>query len=521
VALAADLGRSRPLRLAAQVTGGKEADLSNVFAGRVAVHLAGDQAGRPDAHETFLFAVNQILRFAPNLSISLPDSEFDLAQQVRALAKGIVAPGAEIPLIVDDHSAIVTLTIGTALAPTTTGVAVSSSGWLARTLTSASEASLLPEPTGPLNPLGALAAACLGAGQVFMALAGVPLLDEPVELSLFDRTCGAPGQLTDGPPLPVGALELDSLLVGCGAVMNGFAYTLVRLPVKGRARAVDRQRLRTENIGPYVLSSLELLGIEKAQVLARALAPQINVIPYAEDFDPLFTVRLERGHFPLPPIVVAGLDNVVTRHTVQRLWPAILIDMGAGGSTAQVILKRRAEPGMCLLEALHVPPWEQGDVERLASESGLALRSVRAMDSPISEQDVLDAPSELRGALATARELKMLRCGFIRARALDHERQSEEFAAAAPFVVAYSGVVAAAELMKEMMGVNQPGSMRYQASHTSLRTRAVSPPALKDCECARIAGTRTFTAPGPLMPPWRSARGEEHLCQLSGPELVR
>lgn len=485
--MAADLGRSRPLRLAARVTGAEEADLANVFTGRVAVHLAGDQAGRPDARESFLFAVNQILRFAPNLSISLPAGESELAQEVRALAKGIVAPEAEIPLIVDDHSAMVTLTIGTTIAPATTGVAVSSSGWLARTLTSAGEASLLPEPTGQPNPLGALAAACLGAGQVFMALAGVPLLDEPVEVSLFDRTCGAPGQLTDGPPLPVGALELDALLVGCGAVMHGFAYALVRLPIKGRARAVDRQRLRTENIGPYVLSSVELLGIEKAQVLARALAPQIDVIPYAEDFDPLFTVRLERGHFPLPPIVVAGLDNVVTRHTVQRLWPQILIDMGAGGSTAQVIVKRRAEPGMCLLEALQVPSGELGDVERLARESGLAQGSVRAMDSPISEQDVLDAPSELRGALATAREHKMLRCGFIRARALEHERQSEEFAPAAPFVVAYSGVVAAAELMKELMDVNQPGSMRHQASYASLRTRTVSAPAREDCECARIA----------------------------------
>jgi molybdopterin/thiamine biosynthesis adenylyltransferase len=482
-----DEQRSRPLRLAAQLTGTDDSDLAKVFTQRVAVRLPADQAECADARETFLFAVNQILRFCPNLSISLRAGEHELADQVRALAKTIVGPDSEIPLIRGDRTAAVTLTIGTALTPGTPAIAVSSSGWRARMLTSAGEASTLPEPSGAPNPIGALAAACLGAGQVFMKLAGMPLLADPVEVSLFGRTSGTPGELSDGPALPCRPLELDALLVGCGAVMNGFAYTLVRLPVEGRARAVDRQRLRRENVGPYVLSSLELLGTEKARVLQRALAPRIAVSTYTEDFDPLFTVRIERGHFPLPPVVVAGLDNVVTRHTVQRLWPKVLIDMGGGGATAQVILKRRGESGMCLLEALQVPPGELDDVERLARESGLAQESVRAMDSLISEQDVIDAPSELRDALAAARRAKMLRCGFIRARALDHERPTEDFAAAAPFVVAYSGVVAAAELMKELTDVNQPGSMRHQASFISMRTRTVSPPAQESCECAGIA----------------------------------
>ena len=58
------------------------------------------------------------------------------------------------------------------------------------------------------------------------------------------------------------------------------------------------------------------------------------------------------------------------------------------------------------------------------------------------------------------------------------------FAAAAPFVVAYAGVLAAAELTKELMGVNQPGSMRYQLSFESWRTRTISPAPRDDCECS-------------------------------------
>jgi hypothetical protein len=268
--------------------------------------------------------------------------------------------------------------------------------------------------------------------------------------------------------------------------MHGFAYALRRLPVVGQARAVDRQRLRDENLGPYVNATLDLRGVEKAEVIRRVLAPKIDVTPYPEDFDPLFTVRLEHRHFPLPPIVVAGLDRVVTRHTVQRLWPEVLIDMGASGETAQVIVKRRTEDGACVLELLAAVPDEEDDLARLAAESGLAAELIRdEMDRPITESDVAAAPPELKTALEKARRRGLLRCGFIRTRALDHERADDDFVAAVPHVVALSGVVAAAELVKELMGVNQPGSLRYQFSLVSNRGRAIAPRADVGCECRR------------------------------------
>src|SRR5207244_2624455 len=81
-------------------------------------------------------------------------------------------------------------------------------------------------------------------------------------------------------------------------------YAVRRRPLAGKARAVDRQRLRAENMGPYVLAAHDLVGVEKTAIIRDALAPAITVTPYAEDLDPLFTVRLSRGHFSLPPIVV-------------------------------------------------------------------------------------------------------------------------------------------------------------------------------------------------------------------------
>lgn len=478
------LERSRPLRAAAEATGRDEHELAGQFARRrVLIRLEDRVADDVGARETFLYAVNQTLRFCPNVSISVPPAALELIAETRALAVGINGPDAVVPLVADDPEVDMTLIVGIDVAPMGPSVVVNSSGWVARMTTSASRITRLPKALAPPNAIGALAAACLGVAQVFHVLAGESLTGEPIELSLFERTDGAFGTLPVGPPLPATRLELDALLVGCGGVMHGFAYAVKRLPVSGRARAVDRQRLRSENIGPYVLASHDLVGVEKAEIVRAALAPTIAVTAYAEDFDPLFTVRLERGHFPLPPIVVAGLDRVTTRHTVQRLWPELLIDMGAGGETAQVVLKRRNEPGLCVLEALTIPPAEQDDVARLAADSGLSDDAIREMDRPVTADDVAAAPPDRRDALEVARRRRLLRCGFIRTRALDHEEVDQDFAAAAPFVVAYSGVVAAAELVKELMGVNARGSLRYQLSFASGRCRAVSPAARHDCEC--------------------------------------
>jgi hypothetical protein len=324
----------------------------------------------------------------------------------------------------------------------------------------------------------------MAAGQVFHFLAGRPLAIAAVEISLFERAQGAPGMLSAGPVLPTMPLELDALIVGCGGVTHGFVYALQRLPVVGQARAVDRQRLREENLGPYVNATLDLIGVEKAEIVRRLLAPRIGITSYAEDFDPLFTVRLERGHFRLPPMVIAGLDRVVTRHTVQRLWPEVLIDMGAGGETAQVIIKRHTEDGACVVELLVPSPDEQDDLSRLVAESGLERDVIRhEMDRPINAADIAGAPTQLRPALEDARQHGLLRCGFLRTRALDHEPDTHEFAAAVPHVVAFAGIVAAAELVKELTDRNQLGSLQYQFSFVSNRARAVAPRAEPHCEC--------------------------------------
>jgi hypothetical protein len=154
-------------------------------------------------------------------------------------------------------------------------VAVTASGWCARVATSASGVDALPPAHVPANELAALAAACLGSGQVFLALVGRPLLAGPLELSLFDLTTGAPGDLDVGPALPP-SIELDAFVVGCGGVTNWFAYASARTTLTGRVEAVDKQSLRPENMGPYVCATQARLGIPKAEVIRDVLMSALS-----------------------------------------------------------------------------------------------------------------------------------------------------------------------------------------------------------------------------------------------------
>lgn len=472
-----EIRRSRPLRGAAQLAGVDEAETQRRFTGKcVLVRLATDCMSDTNARETFLFAVNLCLRF---VDVSVVGADSEIAFAAERLANEITRSS------LSTAQPDVILLVGNDVSHDSPSVSVCSDGWLARMATS--ESSIDALPGGRVNILGALAAACLGASQIFHFLAGIGLAERPLELSLHTLEQGAVGTLPTGPALPAD-LDLDALLVGCGGVMHGFVYALKRLTIKGDAIAVDRQRLREENLGPYVASRIQDLELEKAKFVGDYLGPAIDVVPYDEDFYPLFTTRLDRGHVPLPPIVVSGLDRVTPRHIVQRLWPELLIDMGAGGETAQLIVKRRGSNNACLLELLDRPAAEADELDRLSEESGFDPERIRdEMDGPISSEDVARAPDELRESMEAARQRGQLRCGFIRTRALDHEPSGDDFVAAVPFVVAFAGILAAAELVKQM--TEPTGGLRYQFSFTSLRGRLVEPRA-GACECREVAALR-------------------------------
>ncbi len=476
---------SRPMRLAAEVSGQDETQLEHLFMeARVLIRLEDRFAQVPDARETFLFAVNQVLRFCPNVAVCVPDSAGDLIEAANDLAVRVHGRGHRVRVAKVDGTLVFSavVNVGMEISRDSTWVTVNSTGWVARVATGGCEALRLRTISGAFNAIGASAAACLGAGWAFLILAGCPLVARAFEVSLFSNEVGGPGTLSVGPELLAEPVELDGFLVGCGAVTNGWAYVVKRLPIVGRLDAIDRQSLGIENLGPYVAARREWLGKPKAEMIAALLSPAILVTPRAEEWE-LFKIRLRYG-IPVPSIIVNGLDNVETRHSVQRLWPAVLIDMAAGGLTSQVIVKPRQSDAICVLQALVGPEDEIGWAERAAQETGLSVeRILEAPTTAITAADIAQAPEAKRAALRRAQREGRLVCGHVTEHNLRFEGHDANFAPAVPFVTGFSGVAGAAAMMKWLMGYRNDGGLHFQYSFRSGRVQRLALRCERNCEC--------------------------------------
>jgi len=479
---------SRPLRWAAQVTADDEAKLANYFQKiRVVVRLDPAFERNTDARETVFAAVNMLLRFCPGVAVAIGDVDTDLGGSCRDLARGILGSPDWVEIIspnsdLQDFDHV--LTVGATPVANANCTVINSTGWVARVSPAGSN---LTWTDGPSNVIGAIGAACVGVGVISMGLLRKPVPAIPIEMSLFDYAVGNPGDLDTGPALP-DRLVLDGLLIGSGGVANGWAYTVKRLPIEGRLEAVDRQSLEEENIGPYILATIEGLGQPKANLIRDVLAPQISVTPRPEPVE-FYKIRLDQGLVRLPRLVIAGLDDIAPRHFVQRLWPEVLIDMAAGGTTTQLIVHELGKDGICLLEALQAPHDQPDYADQAAKETGLSADRIRTNPTdPITEADVAAAPPEFRSALDAARQRGQLLCGRVTEHHLHEEGYSDDFAPAVPFVSALSGVAGAAATVRALMGVSEP--LHYQFDFRSLKGRVLKLRADPQCDCSRPVADR-------------------------------
>jgi hypothetical protein len=479
------LEASRAIALAARLAGEPTAALEHLLVRRtVLVRLAPEVVTRVPMREAALLAVNAILRFCPNVTLAVPAAAMDVAEAARELAREIHGDEAALATCAIDEADIepfdAVLNVGRNVRAHHAWIAVDASGWCARVATSASGANPLLSAHVPANELAALAAACLGAGQVFLALIGRPLLADPLELSLFDLTTGAPGALDVGPALPP-SIELNALLIGCGGVTNGFAYASARINLTGRIEAVDKQSLRPENIGPYVCATQARLGTPKAEVIRDVLTPKIDVIPRNERLR-FFLARIGYGQTSVPSVVIAGLDDERVRHDVQRLWAPLTVDLAAEELTAQVIVKDLADDGVCLLGAYRVDAETPDELDELAAALGLSRERVADFESEITADDVASAPPETRAALEEARRRGQRVCGRATGLDLNEEAPGSDFTPAVPFVTAFSGIVGAAQTTRQLLGAGE-GSVHFQLSFLSYRARKVRMRCASDCEC--------------------------------------
>jgi hypothetical protein len=484
-----DLQFTRPVRAAAQLLRRPDDLVDQLLkSARVLIRIDETFCRSQDARETLLLAVNQCLRFCPNIAVCVPLDGVELVEQCNHIASAVhgVSHKVSIANIEDFPSFTAIINIGTEILRELPCTTVNSSGWVARVSPAQSDGTLLTWNAAPPNAIGAHAAACLGVSQAFLHLINEPRVPAPFEISLLNYETAAPGSLDSGPLLPLEPVDIDAWLIGCGAVSNGWTYTVKRLPIKGRVGTVDRESLGIENFGSYVAADRKHLNKPKVDLIRDLLNPSIMVTPYADEWE-LFKIRLEFG-LSVPSLIVGGLDNVETRHSVQRLWPEHLIDMAAGGFTSQVLIKSAGAHGLCLLGALRRPPNEPTHFERLSQQTGLQIeRILKAPTEIITKEDVASAPQAIRHELEVARQQGELICGRIRRHNLSSDANGSDFAPAVPFVTSFSGVVGAAETMKWLMGQANSESLHFQYSFQSGRGRALQMECSRDCECASRA----------------------------------
>lgn len=477
----ADLSLSRVARLAARAGNLPEAEAASLFRHK-RVLIAAARADR-NSLETLVLTTNLILRFCDAVSVAPPPG---IPQATLRLLRGMPARirGNDAALDLADvdraDGVDAVVMIGQEVRDQPGWVTVSSDGWTARTASWIDGRGTLPQAVGLYNPIGADIAAALAAGRVFLRFLG----REPAaarEFSAHALAEGPIGSFETGPPLPRVVPELDAFLIGCGSVMQGWTWTARRLPIRGRARAVDPQFLAPENLGPYVLGWLPDLGKRKVDIVAAALRPAIEVTP-DRDFVEFFELRLTTG-LAVPPTVIAGLDDIAARHVVQRWWPDHLIDMATDGMTSQVIAADRGGDGICMIEATPLDPATPSSLSRRAAIAGLTMDRVLADPTgAIGDADIDAADGVVRDDLRQASAEGQARCSRVLAQELD-DTADPSFAPAAPFIASFTGAVAASQTLRTLMGEGHP--MHVQRSFESERTRCLAMRSSPECECQR------------------------------------
>jgi hypothetical protein len=148
-------------------------------------------------------------------------------------------------------------------------------------------------------------------------------------------------------------------------------------------------------------------------------------------------------------------------------------------------VKPSSTDALCLLHALDIPPGELEWAERLALETGLSPERIRSQ--PITEigNDDIDAADPLHRAQLEKSQGKLI-CGRVTEQNLTMEAPNPAFAPAVPFVTAFSGVVGAAETLKQLMGVSS--GLHYQRHFQSNRRRALQMRCDSECECQEVRG---------------------------------
>ncbi len=223
---------------------------------------------------------------------------------------------------------------------------------------------------GPTEPLFAASAACSVVAAVLrrvIAADALPPVPDPLRMAA--RELG----------IPEGAMpELDlsgTVLVGAGAVANGFLRALRHLPVRGELAVIDPKEVASGVLNRCLFFTEADVGHPKALALATRAAPHlpgVRLVPYVEDFG-----AYARRVGTVPRAVVT-VDSRRARRVIQKFIPGEIVDGSTTDARAVVVHShRQPTTHACLACVYRNVPEEHARERSIAEGLGVSLTDVQ------------------------------------------------------------------------------------------------------------------------------------------------
>lgn len=449
-----ELAGSRPLATARSLAGGS-VSAEAMFSKHVV--LTGESATLLTANGRWclLDSLRLLARIAGNLTVVLPADMVDLAVEAERLARAVCFRGqaavvTSVGLEVL-HTAAALLHVGPQPADGLPWIAINSNGWVARV---SSCGTPLPSDSSMANPMGALMAASLGAGEVFKRIVGASVEEAPPldleQISLFEMSTEFSD---DGPELPAHLAVPPTMLVGAGAIGNGIALVLSQLPASGRMHFVDKQAYADENLGTCVLSEREgWVGEGKAARLAAWLNEHSSIEATGERAFIKEALSSEAVKLLAPRIILNGLDDVAARHDSQLAWPDLIIDGGINDVGAAVSQHRLDSSGLaCLRCAFEMPVRDHVAIQQQAT--GLPAEALHDQERPLTAEDVALAKPDKQAWLSERLRQGKNICSVVNEATLANlgVDAPDDFRPSVPFVATASAALVVAEYVKAQL----------------------------------------------------------------------
>jgi hypothetical protein len=132
------------------------------------------------------------------------------------------------------------------------------------------------------NPLGAGAAACLAAANVFRAvfLTDKGRADSDLSVSLARLVSGGGDEPDLGGLIDRGR----TALAGVGGIGNAVLWCLARVPIQGEIHLVDHQRVDLFNLQRYILAPQDSVGREKVLLGAEQFSGPMQAVPHQQSW---------------------------------------------------------------------------------------------------------------------------------------------------------------------------------------------------------------------------------------------